>query len=258
MTPDELAAAREVVVAVVTAWLAGADGRSMLAGFAGEHEPQPRAVAAAAIALLLQTHEAWSAATGHGPAGGVAGDARRGGVEVNVDAETGAQAEVAASPRFWWESHRADRRSVAIADRHYNRQKIGSPQFVPPGRCVVLRHDDEALWVTSWPFAEYVKHAWAGAWVNSLFRNESGALSSELIVEAVALTRSIWDPPELGIVTFVDAEKVRRKRDPGRCYRRAGWTHVGFTAGGLWAFQLRPEDMPAPIQLRDVQESLWA
>ena len=64
---DELAAAREVVVAVVTAWLAGADGRSMLAGFAGEHEPQPRAVAAAAIALLLQTHEAWSAATDMDP-----------------------------------------------------------------------------------------------------------------------------------------------------------------------------------------------
>jgi len=38
-----------------------------------------------------------------------------------------------------------------LADRHYNRQKIGAPQFVPPGRCVVLLTEQAtALWVTSW------------------------------------------------------------------------------------------------------------
>ena len=145
----------------------------------------------------------------------------------------------------WRESHRADRESVKIADRHYNRQSIGAPHFVPPGRCYVL-DNERALWVTSWPFAEYVRHAWAGAWVNSLFRNEGAGLSSELIAEAVALTRAVWEPPPLGIVTFVNADKVRRKRDPGRCYRKAGWKHVGFTAGGLWAFQQLPHEMPAP------------
>lgn len=163
----------------------------------------------------------------------------------------------------WWsEGDRADPRSRVVADRHYNRQKHGAPQFVPPGRCIVLRHatglDDDALWVTSWPFAEYVKHAWAGAWVNSLFRNESPRLSSELIVEAVALTRSVWEPPPLGMVSFVDASQVRRKRDPGRCYRRAGWTHVGATQGGLLAFQILPADMPDPIPLRPEQTDLFA
>jgi hypothetical protein len=49
------------------------------------------------------------------------------------------------------------------------------------------------------------------------------------------------------MVTFVDAEKVRRKRDPGRCYRKAGFRHVGFTKGGLWTFQMLPSDMPAPM-----------
>lgn len=150
----------------------------------------------------------------------------------------------------WWQpSHRADPRGVRIADRHYNRQKVGSPQFVPPGRCVVLRHEDDALWVTSWPFAEYVRHAWAGAWVNSLFRNESDRLASELIVEAVAHTRSVWEPPELGIVTFVDESKVRRSREPGRVYRIAGWTRVGRTKGGLVAYQILPADMPEPARL---------
>ena len=102
----------------------------------------------------------------------------------------------------WQLSDRADPEAVAIADRHYNRQKIGTPQFVPPGRCLVLKQAN-ALWVTSWPFAKYVRHAWPGAWVNSLFRNEGAGLSSDLITQAVALTRAKWKPPSLGIVSFV-------------------------------------------------------
>lgn len=147
----------------------------------------------------------------------------------------------------WIESHRADAEVVTLADRHYNRQKIGSPQFAPPGRCLVLKTPDvDAFWITSWPFAEYVKHAWAGAWVCSAFRNESEHLSSELIREAVAVSRSKWPAPALGMVTFVNADKVRRKRDPGRCFVRAGFRPCGETKGGLLAFQLLVTDMPAP------------
>ncbi|MDE2096948.1 MAG: hypothetical protein KGL39_06855 [Patescibacteria group bacterium] len=148
----------------------------------------------------------------------------------------------------WVVSHRADMRALPLADRHYNRQHPGSPQFVPPGRCLVLLApwwgEAQALWVTSFPHAEFVKHAWAGAWINSLFRNEGAGLSSDLIRAAVAETVQEWpDIPALGIVSFVDAGKTRHKRDPGRCYRKAGWRHVGFTQGGLWAFQLPPEAM---------------
>jgi hypothetical protein len=91
--------------------------------------------------------------------------------------------------------------------------------------------------------------------VNSLFRNEGAGLSSELIREAIAATRHIWpDVPDLGLVTFVDADKTRAKRDPGRCYRRAGFRHVGFTKGGLWAFQMLPADMPeAAAPLLDME-----
>jgi hypothetical protein len=136
-------------------------------------------------------------------------------------------------PGLWTTSWRADPKARAFADRHYNRQSIGSDQFVPPGRCLVLKRDD-AFWVTSWPFAEYVKHAWPGAWVCSAFRNEGSHLSSDLIRAAVAATRWQWDDvPDLGMVTFVDPAKVRRKRDPGRCFLRAGFRNVGETAGGL-------------------------
>lgn len=150
--------------------------------------------------------------------------------------------------QFWHRSTRGDKRALPLADRHYNRQKVGSLQFVPPGRCLVLlTKDADAVWVTSWPFAAYVKHAWAGAMVNSLFRRESGPLASDLIVAACAATRAHWpDLPPLGLVSFVDAGKTRHKRDPGRCYRRAGWAHVGFTQAGLWVFQIKPADFPDP------------
>jgi hypothetical protein len=158
----------------------------------------------------------------------------------------------------WQLSDRADPVARKLADRHYNRQSIGAAGFVPPGRCVVLRTPEgNAFWITSWPFAEYVRHAWAGAWVCTAFRNESPHLSSELILEALAATLAIWpEPPELGMITFVDATKVRRKRDPGRCYLRAGFKRVGETKGGLIALQLLPEEMPSPEAALHSQETL--
>jgi len=166
----------------------------------------------------------------------------------------------------WRLSHRFDPIAAKIADRHYNRRKTGSPQFVPPGRCMVLLTPDaDALWVSSWPFAEYVKHDWAGAWICSCFRNESNILSSDLITEAVAATKWFWgEPPELGMVTFINTDKVRKKRDWGRCYLKAGWEKCGRTKGGLIALQILPDQMPmfmtpcgAQLNLFDLKR-LWA
>ena len=143
-----------------------------------------------------------------------------------------------------------------MADRHYSRQKPGTPQFVPPGRCLVLV-GDAALWVTSWPFPEYVRHAWPGAWVCSLFRNEGPGLSSDLVREAVAATVWRWPVPAEGMVTFIDASKVRPKRDPGRCFRRAGFEPAGKTKGGLVALQLLPDAMPAAQAPLGAMGSVW-
>jgi hypothetical protein len=156
---------------------------------------------------------------------------------------------------IWERTNRGDPTTRDLADRHYNRQHVGSPQFVPPGRCLVLRAPG-ALWVTSWPFAEYVKHAWAGAWMCSAFRNERPDLylSSDLIREAVAATRWEWpDPPDLGMVTFVNPSLTRHKRDPGRCFRRAGFHVVGHTGKGLIALQLLPSEMPDPVPALSTQ-----
>jgi len=115
----------------------------------------------------------------------------------------------------WYLTYRADPRANAVAKRHYTCQSPVSDQFVKPGRCIVLLtlHGD-ALWVTSYPDAQYVKHAWAGAWECSCFRNENqynrknkdGYLSNRLITEAVAVTRwyaaVYWNelPPALGFI----------------------------------------------------------
>ena len=154
---------------------------------------------------------------------------------------------------YWQLSHRADPKARELADRHYNRQKIGSPQFVPPGRCLVLyaeTPEGKAFWVTSWPFAKYVKHAWAGAWVCSAFRNEGAAPASTLIRQAVMGSIGWFGvPPEKGMITFVDEKKVKPTMRHGKpvwgwTFMKAGFRPVGYTKGGLAAFQLLPQDMP--------------
>lgn len=136
--------------------------------------------------------------------------------------------------------------------------------FAPPGRAFVLTTDAPSLWITSWPFAEYVKHRWAGAWVCSAFRRApTDAIASLLISEAVAATRAHYGtPPALGMITFIDRSKVpplrtRRGDVWGYTYRRVGFVDAGETEGGLLALQLWPDQMPPPMHARGSQIALW-
>jgi hypothetical protein len=159
----------------------------------------------------------------------------------------------------WRVSNRFDPQGAALADRHYSRGTVGSPQFVGSGSDVVLiaplEGSPQALWVTKWQ--KYVRTPWwVDAWICSLFRNEGAGLSSELITEATAATCAVWgDPPPRGFVTFVNADKTRTKRDPGRCFRKAGWKEVGRTNGGLIVLMLAPSDFPAPVAPAGYQNS---
>ena len=157
---------------------------------------------------------------------------------------------------FWRKSHRFDPAGVALADRHYSRQKPGSPQFMPPGSCrVLVAKNSRAVFGLSFPKAEYVKHAWAGAWIVSIYRNEeAGPLASDMLREAMAIMQHEYPMSPLGCVSFVDPRKVRGvvergERVKGFCFKRAGFRAVGETKGGLIAWQLLPSDMPHPIQL---------
>lgn len=162
------------------------------------------------------------------------------------------------SSAVWRLARRSDPRARALAGRHYSRKTPGSRQVAPPGRALVLlsgRADREALFVLS--AQRYVRREqYPGAWVVSLFRNESRARSSELILAALASCRHVWGyPPEDGVVTFVAPDRVRPKRDPGRCFLRAGFEAAGKTKSGLLVLRLRPELVPAPGVPRHAQLS---
>jgi len=52
--------------------------------------------------------------------------------------------------------------------------------------------------------------------------------------------------------------RTRRKRDRGRCLRRAGWQHVGFTVGGLYVVQQLPGAMPPSAPVPGAQPALFS
>ncbi len=159
---------------------------------------------------------------------------------------------------LWSLSHQADKRALLLADRHYSRKTPGSSQFVPPGRqLVLLTHAADALWVTSWPRSEYAFYP--DAWLCTLFRNESTHLSSELIRQAVAATIWKYGPaPAHGMLTFIDASKVKPKRNPGYCYLKAGFIEAGRTKkSGLVILQLPVEAMPEAEPPLGAQLRLW-
>lgn len=152
---------------------------------------------------------------------------------------------------MWQLANSCDPAGRELADRHYNRQKVGSSRFVPPGRCHVLTIPGKAVWATSWPFGEYVRHRWPGAWVCSIFRSEGAGKASDLIRDAIASTAAKYPVPDLGMVTFINREKVapikvRGVETWGRTWRLAGFEPDGETEGGLLAFRLPPENMPLP------------
>jgi hypothetical protein len=152
---------------------------------------------------------------------------------------------------IWQRSHRFDPRAVSLADGHYSRQKPGTPQFMKTGSCAVFYAETEtgkAVWGTSWQ--RVVKHRWPGAWECAIFRNLGAARASLLIRQAVAATRAHYgEPPALGMITFIDPEKVRPKSDPGHSFIIAGFRPDGETVGGLICLRMPPERMPAPEPL---------
>lgn len=166
----------------------------------------------------------------------------------------------------WMKVFSTDSRGRALADRHYSRQKPGATRWIKPARCVamIVPNDGRAIaaWASSWPFPEYVKHEWAGAWECALFRNESTMLASELILLAVAVTRHVWgDPPEGGMITFIDPAKVRPTKVRGKptwgyCYLKAGFVACGETKGGKLAFHLDRAKMPDPHRPYEEQFSM--
>lgn len=136
---------------------------------------------------------------------------------------------------YWRQVRRTDARARALADRHYSRQTVGAAEFAPPGRTFVLLGLDAAA---VWCACGNLDPVGVRMWRVTIFRREDPApRASELVREATALTqarwRKRWPTHGLTLTTEVDPRRTRAKRDPGRCFRRAGWRVVGETKGGL-------------------------
>lgn len=152
------------------------------------------------------------------------------------------QGELLPLDGYWRRVTRTDPRARALADRHYSRQTIGAREFMASGRTLVLlSHAADAVWGA----IDNLDPAGQRRWRCSIFRNESLILSSVLILEATRLTYEYWRHryhglPSAPLTTEVDPERTIRKRDPGRCFRRAGWRVIGV-ARGLVVLQAPPQ-----------------
>lgn len=135
--------------------------------------------------------------------------------------------------RYWVRVKKSDKVACALADRHYSRRKIGSPQFMPPGQTIVMVGFDDAAvfgWWRPHPDSGIKQMNGYDGWTCTIFRNESTHLSSELIVYAEAAFAEFgYDIGPDGLLTYVWDSKIA-SANPGYCFKKAGWKVAGRSA----------------------------
>lgn len=147
--------------------------------------------------------------------------------------------------RYWDVVTKFDPRGAALADRHYSRRKVGSPQFMPPGETVILylEHGGRAAvygWWRPHPASGLKAINGLDGWTCSIFRNETTLLSSELILDAeLALLSAGKDCGPSGLITYVFDRKVA-SQNPGFCFKKAGYQVTGRSADGKKTLLQKP------------------
>lgn len=138
----------------------------------------------------------------------------------------------------WIHIKDGDPTAMAIFKRHYTaRKRRKIEQFVGPGeKMVLLTPDARALFV----WRKFISDAGETGVNCAVFRNEESTAgrSSYLILAAKAHAWERW--PGERLYTYVDARKIRHKRDPGRCFIRAGFRFCGNTKDGKLIFESLP------------------
>jgi hypothetical protein len=134
----------------------------------------------------------------------------------------------------WILTQKFDREAALLADRHYSRRKVGSPQFMPPGETVVLTticYDALFGWWRPHPLSGLKSMNGLDGWTCTIFRNESVILSSLLILEAEEFILSKKDVGPDGFITYVWDKRIK-SCNPGFCFKKAGWRATGRSADG--------------------------
>lgn len=138
----------------------------------------------------------------------------------------------------WLEYRDGNARALALYERHYSAHKYKDGRerklFCGPGeKTVLMTRDASALFV--W---RKFKDDSGQTGVNcAVFRNEGETLSSELILEAMAIGWRRW--PGERFYTYVDKSKIS-STNPGSCFMHAGWRVCGRTKGGLVVLECLP------------------
>lgn len=161
---------------------------------------------------------------------------------------------------LWLVTHKYDKVGAKLADGHYSRRTIGSPQFMPPGETLVLRTpDDSAIWGWWRPHPDAGIEAMNGldGWTCSIFRNTGATLSSELVLEAeielleadfLGKTAAPCGPD--GMLTYVWPAKIL-STNPGWCFQICGWTRGERT-------KKKKRLLRKPIELAGVPACAWS
>lgn len=155
---------------------------------------------------------------------------------------------------IWRRVTKFDPRAASLADRHYSRRKVGSPQFMPPGETIVLLTEDGlALWGWWRPHPRSGLSTMNGrdGWTCTIFRNEWPELSSNLVLaaEQFLLENAVTIGPD-GMMTYVWDNKVRSS-NPGYCFKSAGWKAVGRSADDRKTLlQKLVTTLEKPLQMR--------
>jgi len=131
--------------------------------------------------------------------------------------------------RFWTVTKDGDSAGLLLFKKHYSHKPYRDGRqpklFAGPGsKLVLVTPQLDALFV----WRKFRDDSGQQGINCAVFRNEGPHLSSLLILEAEDFAWGKW-PRETRLYTYVNAKKVRRKRDPGRCFRKAGWKPCGIT-----------------------------
>lgn len=143
--------------------------------------------------------------------------------------------------RLWWAHYFSTRITLRATD---GTPVSVHPDFMASGKTLVLlaEHQEPGSWsppyFAVWGAIENLDPAGNRRWRCSIFRNETLILSSTLIAEATERTYAFWlrhygGVPPVPLTTEVDPERIIHKRDPGRCFRKAGWRVVRTVRGLL-------------------------
>jgi len=117
--------------------------------------------------------------------------------------------------------------------RHYRDGRQVKLSVGPGYKMVLMTADCLACWA----WRKFIDASGQIGINNAIFHNESGILSSTLILEAEQLGWQRW--PGERLYTYVNPTKIKSK-NPGYCFLVAGWRKCGFTKGGLLILEKLP------------------